>query len=196
MVLVAPPAPTLHPELEWPSGEIDWPSDGGSGGGWGGHDGGSGGGGGWWNEEPDEWETDADAPRQHSRTRRVLSLFTVAVLALASVGGFILLLMGVGAGAPLSARVLSVESVGNAKKAPSARVSFKVTNTARQSSGARCLLSVFSGVTELGSTTVFAEEPIDVGLTQRATVVVSLDRAATALRATVSCQQASVVTSK
>jgi hypothetical protein len=195
MVLVAPPAPTLPPELERPSEQVDWPSDGGSGGGWGGHDGGSGGGGGWWNEEPDEWETDADTPYQHSRTRRVLSLFTVLVLALASVGGFLLLLMGSGSGAVLSARVLSVESVGSGQ-APSARVNFQVTNTARQSSGARCLLSVFSGVTELGSTTVFAEEPIDVGITQHATVLVTLDRAATALSATVTCQQASVVTAK
>jgi hypothetical protein len=195
MVLVAPPAPTLPPELDWPSEQIEWPSDGGSGGGWGGHDGGSGGGGGWWNEEPDEWETDAEAPRQHSRARRALSLFTVLVLALASVGGFLLLLMGVGSGAALSARVLSIESAGS-QQAPTAKVSFRVTNTARQSSGARCLLSVFSGVTDLGSTTVYAEEPIDVGISQRATVLVTLDRAATPLSATVTCQQASVVTAK
>jgi hypothetical protein len=195
MVLVAPPAPTLPPELEWPSGEIEWPSDGGSGGDWGGPDGGGGGGGGWWNEEPDEWETDAAPPRQRSRARRVLSLFTVLVLALASVGGFLLLLMGVGSGAALSARVLSVESAGS-QRTPSARVSFRVTNTARQSSGARCVLSVFSGVTELGSTTVFAGEPIDVGITQRAAVLVTLDRAASVLSATVACQQASVVSGK
>jgi hypothetical protein len=195
MVLVAPPAPTLPPELEWPFGEIEQPSDGGSGGDWGGRDGG-GGGGGWWNEEPDEWEADADAPRQRSRARRALSLFTVLVLALASVGGFLLLLMGVGSGAALSAQVLSVQSVGGRQATPSARVSFRVTNTAGQSSGARCVLSVFSGATELGSSTVFAGEPIDVGITERATVLVTLDRVARAPSATVTCEQASVVTAK
>src|SRR5580658_5978671 len=195
MVLVAPPAPTLPPELEWPSGEIEWPSDGGSGGDWGGHDGGSGGGGGWWNEEPDEWETDADAPRQHSRARRALSLFTVLVLALASVGGFLLLLMGVGSGAALSARVLSVQSVGG-QRTPSARVSFRVTNTTREFSGARCVLSVSSGATELGSSTVYSGEPIPIGVTQRATVLVALDRTASALSGTVTCEQAAVVTGK
>ena len=195
MVLVAPPAPSLPAELELPAGEIEWPSDGGSGGDWGGRDGG-GGGGGWWNEEPDEWETDADTPRQRSRARRALSLFTVLVLALASVGGFLLLLMGVGSGSTLSARVLSVQSAGSGQQGPGARVSFRVTNTTRQSSGARCVLSVYSGATELGSSTVLAAEPIDVGITQRATVLVALDRAAGALSATVTCQQASVITAK
>lgn len=190
MVLDAPPAPTLAPD-------ILWPSDGGSGNDWGGHDGGEGGGGGWWNEEPDEWEPDADTRYQHSRARRALSLFTVLVLGLASVGGFLLLIIGGSSGAQLSSHVLSVEAVAANQQAPaSARVGFRVTNTAQVSSGARCLLNVFGGGVELGSTSVVAQEPIDVGLTEQGSALVALDRSGSPLSATISCQQTGVVTSK
>jgi hypothetical protein len=71
-----------------------------------------------------------------------------------------------------------------------------VTNTARVSSGARCLLSVFGGGVELGSTSVVAQEPIDVGLTEQGSALVALDRSGSPLSATISCQQTGVVTSK
>src|ERR1700722_16477931 len=133
MVLDAPPAPTLP--------ELLWPSDGGAGNDWGGPDGGEGGGGGgWWSEDPDEWEANGDAAYQHSGARRVLTLFTVLMLALASVGGFLLLLIGGSSGAPLSSHVVSVEPVPASQQSPAAeQVAFTVTNTDKTASGARCL---------------------------------------------------------
>jgi hypothetical protein len=188
MVLDAPPAPTLP--------ELLWPSDGGSGDDWGGHDGGEGGGG-WWSEDPDEWEANGDAPYQHSRARRALTLLTVLMLALASVGGFLLLLIGGATGAPLSSHVVSVEPVPASQQSPAAEeVAFTVTNTAKISAGARCVVSVFGGDNELGSTTVVAQVPLAVGITERASALVSLPHSTGATSATVACEQASVVVSK
>jgi hypothetical protein len=190
MVLDAPPAPTLPPELLWPS-------NGGSGNDWGGHDGGEGGGGGWWSEDPDEWEANGEAAYHHSRARRALSLFTVLVLALASVGGFLLLLIGGASGAPLSSHVVFVEPVPASAQSPaSEQVAFTVTNTATMASGARCVVSVFGGGNELGSATVATQEPMAVGMTERGSALVSLGHSTSATSATVACQEASVVVSK
>jgi|HubBroStandDraft_1064217.scaffolds.fasta_scaffold03116_5 hypothetical protein len=195
MVLVAP-APTARPEIDWEP-EVGWPSDGGSGNGWGGHDGGEGGGGGWWSEEPDEWEANADADRRPSALRRALTLLTVLVLGLASVGGYVLLLIGGSSGVTLASRVLSVGAVPTAAgSATSARVAFSVTNATQTSSGARCELSVFGPSSELGSTSVLAATQIETGSTEQGSTLVPLDRAGTPVSATVSCRQASVFLSK
>jgi hypothetical protein len=187
-MVLAPPAPSALPESLWPS-------DGGSGDDGGGHDGGEGGGG-WWGEEPDEWEAGSSAPYQHSRARRVLSLFTVLVLGLASVGGVLLLLVGSSSGAALSSHVLSVEMVAADPGSGSARVTFSVTNTAGSASGARCVVTVFGGGAALGSTTVASLTPIDVGTTDRGAALVSLGRPAHPSSASVACRQDGVVTAK
>jgi hypothetical protein len=195
MVLVAP-APTLPPEIDWEP-EAGWPSDGGSGNGWGGHDGGEGGGGGWWSEEPDEWEANADAGHRPSALRRALTLLTVLLLGLASVGGYVLLLIGGSSGVALSSRVLSVDPVpATAGSATSVRVAFSVTNTTETASGARCVLTVFGGGSELGSTSVLSETPIGTGSTEQGSTLVPLDRAGGPVSARVSCRQASVILSK
>lgn len=190
MVLDAPPAPRLLPDRLWPT-------SGGSGDGWGG-DGGDEGGGGWWGEEPEEWEADAEVPYRHSPARRAATLITVLVVGLASVGGFLLLLIGSSSGAALDSRVVSVKWVGGArgKPAASAQVAFSVTNTAHEPGGARCGLSVFDGDAEIGSATVVSSAPIAVGSTVHGSVLVPVAGSSGAGRATIECAQASSSTSK
>ncbi len=189
MVLEAPPAPRLLPDRLWPT-------TGGSGDDWGG--GGGDEGGGWWGEDPEEWEADADAPYQRSRVRRAATLVTVLVVGLASVGGFLLLLVGSAAGPELSSRVVSVKWVGGTRgKAPaSAQVAFSVTNTTRVLGGARCGLSVFAGAAEIGTATVVATAPIAVGSTVRGSVLVPVAGSSGSGRATIECDQESTITSK
>jgi hypothetical protein len=188
-VLDAPPAPTLDPE---------WLglSDGGSGDGWG-DDGGEGGGG-WWGEEPDEWESDGSSRYQMSRARRVVSLVTVGIVGLASIGGFVLLLIGSSAEAAVPARVISVDPARGGDHSKTLTVNFTMRNTTAQPSGAECMVDVFDGGTDIGSARVVDQGVIEPSATVSGQALVSLGHRPMPAdpAATVTCQAVALAVSK
>jgi hypothetical protein len=189
VVLDAPPTPTLNPEWLWLS-------DGGSGDGWG-DDGGEGGGG-WWGDEPDEWESDGSSPYQMSRARRVLSLVTVGIVGLASIGGFVLLLIGSSGAADVPARVISVDPARGGDHSKALTVNFTMRNTTAQPAGAECMVDVFQAGADIGSARVFDQGVIEPSATVRGRALVTLGRRPmpTDPAATVTCQAVGLAASK